>query len=60
MDGVLIDCKDIHRHSFISTWNNEVPMYPITISLHNDKLEGRNIYYRTLTNFCRKIKLLPR
>jgi len=42
MDGVLIDCKDIHRHSFISTWNNEVPMYPITISLHNDKLEGRN------------------
>ena len=42
LDGVLIDCKDVHRHSFISTWNNEVPMYPISISLHNDKLEGRN------------------
>jgi HAD superfamily hydrolase (TIGR01509 family) len=42
LDGVLLDCKEIHRDAFISAWNNEVSMYAINISLHNDKLEGRN------------------
>lgn len=42
LDGVLIDCKHIHKNAFIYAWNKHNPLYKIDDSLHDSILDGRN------------------
>jgi HAD superfamily hydrolase (TIGR01509 family) len=44
MDGVLIDCKDIHSKAFISSWNILNSLCQIDKVFHYKYLDGRNTY----------------
>lgn len=44
LDGVLLDCKEIHQDSFISSWNSLYPLYNINSVFHSKFLDGMNTY----------------
>jgi len=44
LDGVLLDCKNIHANAFINTWNNLYEWSPISHTFHEKYLDGRNTY----------------
>jgi beta-phosphoglucomutase-like phosphatase (HAD superfamily)/dTDP-glucose pyrophosphorylase len=44
LDGVLLDCKDIHKKAFIKSWNDNYKWLNISDQFHDTYLDGRNTY----------------